>query len=90
MSFVRYDASGHPGAACIANFSPTVYHGFRVGLPLAGAWREVINSDAADYGGSGVGNMGRVETEPMSWHGFEQSALMTVPPLGVVWMAPEP
>ncbi len=90
VSFVRYDASGHPGAACIANFSPTVYHGFRVGLPLAGAWREVINSDAADYGGSGVGNMGRVETEPMSWHGFEQSALMTVPPLGVVWMAPEP
>ncbi len=54
-----------------------------------GAWREVINTDAGDYGGSGVGNLGRVETEPMSWHGFEQSALMTVPPLGVVWLAPE-
>ncbi len=89
VSFVRMDASGHPGAACIANFSPTVYKGFRVGLPKAGAWREVINTDAADYGGSGVGNMGRVETEPSNWHGFEQSALMTVPPLGVVWLSPE-
>jgi 1,4-alpha-glucan branching enzyme len=49
----------------------------------------VINTDAADYGGSGVGNMGRVETEAVSWHGFEQSALLTVPPLGVVWLSPE-
>ncbi len=48
-----------------------------------------INTDAADYGGSGVGNWGRVYTEPANWHGFEQSALMTVPPLAVVWLAPE-
>jgi 1,4-alpha-glucan branching enzyme len=89
ISFVRLDAHGHPGVACIANFSPAVYQGFRVGLPAAGAWREVINTDAADYGGSGVGNMGRVETEPVSWHGFAQSALITVPPLGVVWLSPE-
>ncbi|HEY2593872.1 MAG TPA: 1,4-alpha-glucan branching protein GlgB, partial [Chloroflexota bacterium] len=68
ISFVRLDAHGHPGVACIANFSPAVYQGFRVGLPAAGPWREVINTDAADYGGSGVGNRGRVETEPVSWH----------------------
>jgi 1,4-alpha-glucan branching enzyme len=88
LSFVRMDAAGRPGLACIANFSPAVYHGFRVGLPVAGAWREVINTDAVDYGGSGQGNMGKVETEPMSWHGFDQSATLTVPPLGVVWLAP--
>jgi 1,4-alpha-glucan branching enzyme len=88
LSFVRMDARGRPGLACVANFSPAVYHGFRVGLPVAGAWREVINTDAVDYGGSGQGNMGKVETEPMSWHGFDQSVTMTVPPLGVVWLAP--
>jgi 1,4-alpha-glucan branching enzyme len=88
LSFVRMDAEGRPGLACVANFSPAVYHGFRVGLPVAGAWREVINTDAVDYGGSGQGNMGKVETEPMSWHGFDQSATLTVPPLGVVWLAP--
>jgi 1,4-alpha-glucan branching enzyme len=88
LSFVRMDASGRPGVACVANFSPTVYSGFRVGLPTAGGWREVINTDATDYGGSGQGNLGRVETEPVSWHGFDQSATMTVPPLGVVWLSP--
>jgi 1,4-alpha-glucan branching enzyme len=89
-SFVRMDGDGNPGLACIANFTPVVRYDFRVGLPIAGAWREVLNTDAADYGGSGVGNMGRVQTEDTSWHGFEQSATMVVPPLGVVWLAPEP
>jgi 1,4-alpha-glucan branching enzyme len=88
LSFVRMDAQGRPGLACIGNFSPATYHGFRVGLPVAGAWRELINTDAVDYGGSGQGNMGKVATEPMSWHGFDQSATLTVPPLGVVWLAP--
>jgi 1,4-alpha-glucan branching enzyme len=88
LSFVRMDGQGRPGLACIANFSPATYHGFRVGLPVAGAWRELINTDATDYGGSGQGNMGKVATEPMSWHGFDQSATITVPPLGVVWLAP--
>jgi 1,4-alpha-glucan branching enzyme len=88
LSFVRMDGQGRPGLACVANFSPAVYHGFRVGLPVEGAWREVINTDAVDYGGSGQGNMGKVETEPTSWHGFDHSASLTVPPLGVVWLAP--
>ncbi len=87
LSFVRFDGNGSP-AACIANFSPTVYQRFRVGLPVAGRWREVVNTDAIDYGGSGQGNGGGVSTEPYSWHGFDQSALMTVPPLGVLWLVP--
>ena len=88
LSFVRMDAAGRTGLACIANFTPVVRSGFRVGLPWAGTWTEVINTDATDYGGSGQGNLGAVTTEPLSWHGFDQSATMTVPPLGVVWLAP--
>jgi len=61
-----------------------------VGLPRAGRWREVLNTDAADYGGSGVGNMGGVEAVPEPWHGRPASATITVPPLGVLWLTPEP
>jgi 1,4-alpha-glucan branching enzyme len=71
------------------NFTPVPRHGYRVGLPKAGAWREVMNSDAPIYGGSGVGNMGRVESEPVAWHGRKQSALLTLPPLGMVMFTPE-
>jgi 1,4-alpha-glucan branching enzyme len=96
LTFVRH-GDRHPGEgrgpsseiliAC--NFTPVPRHGYRVGLPKPGAWREVINSDAPIYGGSGVGNMGRVESEPVSWHGRTQSALLTLPPLGVVMFTPE-
>ncbi|MHB8718560.1 MAG: 1,4-alpha-glucan branching protein GlgB [Candidatus Dormibacteria bacterium] len=87
VSFVRWDAQGRP-VACVANFSPNVYSGFRIGLPRAGRWREVVNTDAADYGGSGVGNLGEVRTEPVPWNADPQSALITVPPLAVLWLVP--
>ena len=66
-----------------------VYEDFRVGLPQPGRWREVLNTDAADYGGGGVGNLGAVETEERAWNGMPQSASMALPPLGVLWLAPE-
>jgi len=50
----------------------------------------VLNTDAAVYGGSGVGNMGGVEAVPEPWHGRPASATITVPPLGVLWLTPEP
>ena len=75
--------------ACIANFSARPHLKYRVGLPRAGRWREVLNTDAADYGGSGVGNMGGVEAVPEPWHGRPASATITVPPLGVLWLTPE-
>jgi 1,4-alpha-glucan branching enzyme len=90
LSFVRRDAHGHPGIACIANFSPVVRYDFRVGLPLPGQWVEVLNTDSQHYGGSGVGNLGAVEAEPEPWHSFSNSARLTLPPLGVVWLAPSP
>ncbi len=83
-----------PGAGativvCIANFSAVPHVNYRVGLPFPGRWREVINTDAPIYGGSGVGNMGAIEAVPEPWHGKPASATLTLPPLGVLWLAPE-
>jgi 1,4-alpha-glucan branching enzyme len=76
--------------ACIANFSPVPQLGYRVGLPRPGRWVELVNTDAAEWGGSGLGNMGEVHATDESWHGQPWSAEMLLPPLGVLWLAPAP
>jgi len=73
--------------ACVVNFSGAPQAGYRVGLPFAGRWREVINTDADVYGGSGVGNLGAVEAVAEPWHGRPASATLTLPPLAVLWLA---
>jgi 1,4-alpha-glucan branching enzyme len=75
--------------ACVANFAGGPHLTYRIGLPHAGRWREVINTDATAYGGSGVGNLGVIEAIPEPWHGRPASAVIAVPPLGVLWLAPE-
>jgi len=92
LSFVRLaqDMSGSDIVACVVNFSGTPHRGYRVGLPRAGRWRELINTDAEIYGGSGVGNFGTVEAVPEPYHGMPASAEITIPPLGALWLAPEP
>jgi 1,4-alpha-glucan branching enzyme len=75
--------------ACVANFAGHPHENYRVGLPHAGGWREVLNTDAQSYGGSGWGNMGAVEAEGNPWHGQPASALLQLPPQGVIWLAPE-
>jgi 1,4-alpha-glucan branching enzyme len=89
-SFVRYDPAV-PGnvVACVANFAGHPHHDYRVGLPFGGRWREILNTDAEDYGGSGWGNMGGAEATPQAWHGQPASALLQLPPQGVLWLAPE-
>ncbi len=82
-------AAGSGVVACVVNFSGDPHHGYRIGLPAAGRWREVINTDAAEYGGSGVGNYGGVEAVAESRHGRPASATLSLPPLGVLWLAPE-
>jgi 1,4-alpha-glucan branching enzyme len=88
LSFLRFGSQEHavPVLACVANFSPVPHYDYRLGLPLAGRWREVINTDSVAYGGSGVGNMGGVTAVPKPWHGRPASATLTVPPLGVIWL----
>jgi 1,4-alpha-glucan branching enzyme len=85
FSFVRF-APGGDTLACIVNFAAVPFEGYRIGLPKTGRWEEVINTDSELYGGSGVGNLGAVEAEPMPWHGFTASASLRVPPLGAVWL----
>ena len=87
LSFLRYAADGTP-LACVINFSGQPYHGYRIGLPHAGTWSEVLNTDGHEYGGSGVGNLGSVDASPTPWHGLPASAEIAVPPLGAVWFAP--
>ncbi len=66
------------------NFTPLPRHNYRIGAPRDGFWREILNSDAQDYGGSGQGNMGGVEAAPIYSHGRNHSIMITLPPLGVV------
>ena len=90
LSFLRLRAEGGVGdaVACVANFTPVPRYGYRVGLPAPGRWREVVNTDAIDWGGSGVGNHGAVDASDVSWHGQTWSAPLTLPPLGVLWLTP--
>ena len=94
-SFLRFAGGAEPAPggqviACVANFSGNPHYGYRIGLPSAGRWREAINTDAADYGGSGVGNLGVIEAVAEPYHGLPASASLTVPPLGALWLTPEP
>jgi 1,4-alpha-glucan branching enzyme len=85
----RDDEDDRDVIACIANFSALPHMKYRVGLPRAGRWREILNTDAAIYGGSGLGNLGGVDAVPEPWHGRPASATLTVPPMGVLWLTPE-
>jgi 1,4-alpha-glucan branching enzyme len=89
FSFLRYGRSGEV-LACVVNFASIPHEGYRLGLPSTGRWREIINTDAEVYGGSGVGNWGAVEaSDQHPAHGLPASALLRVPPLGALWLAPE-
>jgi 1,4-alpha-glucan branching enzyme len=81
--------SGPGVLACVVNFSGRPHQRYQVGLPRAGRWREVINTDAFGYGGSGVGNLGAIEAVPEPWHGQPASAVMTLPPMAALWLVPE-
>ncbi len=89
FSWLRMGSDGSV-LASITNFSPVVRGEYRVGLPNTGLWQEVLNTDAAEYGGSGVGNFGGVIAEPQDWHGRPASAQITLPPLATVWLRYEP
>jgi 1,4-alpha-glucan branching enzyme len=86
LSFIRTNSSGDDHVVCICNFSPVPRMGFRVGLPTLDEYHEILNTDADTYGGSNVGNAGIVVAERRPWQGLEFSGVLTVPPLGVVWL----
>ncbi len=88
LAYLRRSADGGRLLACLVNFSPVVRHHWRLPLPVGGAWREVLNTDAEAYGGSGVGNGGGVTAEAEPLHGRAFSAGVTLPPLAAVWLVP--
>lgn len=85
VSFLRWDANGTP-IACFFNFAGRPHEAYRVGLPFPGQWDEILNTDAAEFGGSGVGNLGVVEASADPWVGRPASALLTLPPLAGLWL----
>jgi 1,4-alpha-glucan branching enzyme len=86
VNFLRKGTSSNSVIVVILNYTPVVHHNYRVGLPGPGYWTEVLNSDAAHYGGSNVGNSGGVPAEAIPLHGRAFSANMTVPPLSAVFL----
>ncbi len=78
-----------PHVVFVGSFTPVPRHGYRIGVPSPGRYREILNTDATEYGGSGMGNLGLVETQPIPAHGFEQSVVLTLPPLGGLYLVPE-
>ena len=85
VSFLRWDNHGNP-IAVLMNFSGNAVDLYRVGLPHAGVWEEIINTDATEYGGSGVGNLGSVLATDQPWNGRPASAELTLPPLAGLWL----
>jgi 1,4-alpha-glucan branching enzyme len=86
VSFVRYAADRRDFLVGVFNFTPVPREGYRIGVPRAGYYRELLNSDSAVFGGSNVGNSGGVHSEPVPAHGFDQSVSLTVPPLGCLYL----
>ncbi|WP_317232880.1 1,4-alpha-glucan branching protein GlgB [Clavibacter capsici] len=85
LAFLRRDREGNQ-VAVVHNFSGAPISGYRLGLPQAGVWEEILNTDAEQFGGSGVGNLGAVHAGDDGWHGRPASAELTLPPLAGLWL----
>ncbi len=89
VAFIRRARHEEDFVVCACNFTPVPRHGYRIGVPAPGRYRELLNSDAGIYGGSNVGNLGGVEAELVPWHGCSYSVSLTLPPLAVVFLKPD-
>jgi 1,4-alpha-glucan branching enzyme len=89
VAFARASRGGERVMVFVANLSPVVRSGFRLGLPRSTRWKESINTDSSYYGGSDVGNLGGVVPEPIPWHDQPFSAELTLPPLAALWLVPD-
>lgn len=84
ISFIRRERSTKGLLLVVCNFTPVPRHSYRVGVPVDGFWREALNSDAKEYGGSGQGNFGGLEADPIPFHGRPYSLSLTLPPLSII------
>jgi 1,4-alpha-glucan branching enzyme len=86
ISFVRKTKDGKDFVIAVCNFTPEVRHGYRIGVPREGVYEEVFNTDETRWGGSGVQNTGRLETEAVPWQWRDNSLVLTLPPLATVYL----
>ena len=84
FAYLRLPTDGGPAALVICNFTPVPRHGYRVGVPHGGTWKEVLNTDASDYGGTNVGNGGALQADPVPSHRHPASLSLTLPPLATL------
>ncbi len=90
FSWLRFDGDGQM-IACVTNFATSPRPDYRIGLPLAGVWSEILNTDAGPYDGTGeFGNLGEVVAAEVPWRDFLCSTTVTVPPLAAVWFRFDP
>ena len=89
FAWLRTAGDGAPPVAVVTNFTEVPHEGYVIGLPLAGCWREILNTDSAFYGGSNQGNGGSITAHAIPSHGLACSARIVVPPLATLWFVHE-
>ncbi|MDD5440051.1 MAG: 1,4-alpha-glucan branching protein GlgB [Candidatus Omnitrophica bacterium] len=85
VSFVRKGRSEKDTVLVVCNFTPAAHRNYRIGVPANGYWRELLNSNAAEYGGEGLGNLGGMDADPIPYHGRPYSVSLTLPPLSALF-----
>ena len=88
LAYVRWSKKRASHVVVVANWTPVPREGYRIGVPAAGTYREILNSDALAWGGTGAGNPAPLQAEPIEWQGQAQSIVLTLPPLSVVFLEP--
>ncbi|HEX9046289.1 MAG TPA: alpha amylase C-terminal domain-containing protein [Verrucomicrobiae bacterium] len=86
ISLLRKSEATNETLLVVLNFTPVPRQNYRVGVPMGGLWREALNSDALEFGGSGQGNLGGVEAAPFGWNSQSHSLTLTLPPLGAIFL----
>jgi len=89
LAFARLGSGGDPPVVCVFNFSAVPQPNYRVAVDRPGFYRELLNTDARELGGSGQGNLSGVEATPVAWKGRPFSLNLLVPPLGALFLRPE-
>jgi 1,4-alpha-glucan branching enzyme len=84
FTYMRVGRNPNNNLVVACNFTPVPRHNYMIGVPHGGYWKEILNSDAVNYGGSGQGNLGGIDASPVSFHGRRNALVLTLPPLAMV------
>jgi len=86
LSYLRHGSRPEDTILAVLNLTPIPRFNYRVGVPVGGYWEEIVNSDATQYWGSGMGNLGGVDSAPVPFHGRPHSLALTLPPLSALFL----